>query len=63
MTSRRTLHASISTLVICLLLGGVAAAADRDDDGYPRLMQGPMVGAVSPTTAMIWLRTRAFTNS
>jgi alkaline phosphatase D len=34
-----------------------AAAADRDEDGYPRLMQGPMVGAVTPTSAMIWLRT------
>jgi alkaline phosphatase D len=34
-----------------------ALSAGRDDDGYPRLMQGPMVGAVTPTDARIWLRT------
>jgi len=38
-------------------LASTGAAAGRDEDGYPRLMQGPMVGAVSPTSAMIWLRT------
>ena len=51
---RRT---AITIFLVLLLLPTLAAAADRDADGYPRLMQGPMVGAVSPNTAMIWLRT------
>ena len=42
---------------MCLALASVATAASRDDDGYPRLMQGPMVGAVSPTGVKIWART------
>jgi alkaline phosphatase D len=51
------LRASIPFLLMCVSLASGAAAADRDDDGYPRLMQGPMVGAVSPNEVMIWLRT------
>ena len=46
----------IAGLVVSLLLPALAAA-DRDDDGYPRLMQGPMVGAVTPTQVKIWART------
>jgi alkaline phosphatase D len=34
-----------------------AVAAEASSKGYPRLMQGPMVGAVSPTEARIWVRT------
>jgi len=34
-----------------------AHAAEASQTGYPRLMQGPMVGAVSPTEARIWVRT------
>ena len=55
----RSIRLQTST-VLCLVLVATApwvAAADRDDDGYPRLMQGPMVGAVSPTEAKIWART------
>ena len=32
-------------------------AAQPSHKGYPRLMQGPMVGAVSPTEVKIWIRT------
>jgi alkaline phosphatase D len=46
----------IAGLLVSLLLPALAAA-DRDDDGYPRLMQGPMVGAVTPTQVKIWGRT------
>jgi alkaline phosphatase D len=42
---------------IALLMPILLSAAGRDDDGYPRLMQGPMVGAVAPTQAKIWVRT------
>ena len=35
----------------------VATAAKASDTGYPRLMQGPMVGAVTGTDARIWVRT------
>jgi alkaline phosphatase D len=57
MRSPFTLRVSAIPILVCWLLASGAAAADRDDDGYPRLMQGPMVGAVSPNSAMIWLRT------
>jgi alkaline phosphatase D len=50
-------RAAITLLFVSLLLPTLAAAAGRDADGYPRLMQGPMVGAVAPDLAMIWLRT------
>ena len=43
--------------VAALLATGLASAAGRTDGGYPRLMQGPMVGAVSATDALIWVRT------
>jgi alkaline phosphatase D len=58
MTSRsHSLRASIPVLLISFSLTSGAIAAGRDDDGYPRLMQGPMVGAVLPTEAKIWART------
>jgi alkaline phosphatase D len=53
----KNLCTSLSLVVVFLALTSVATAAGRDDDGYPRLMQGPMVGAVSPSEALIWLRT------
>jgi len=34
-----------------------ATAAKPSHTGYPRLMQGPMVGAVEPTEVRIWIRT------
>jgi alkaline phosphatase D len=43
--------------VCCLTWISNVAAAGRDDDGYPRLMQGPMVGTVTPDQAKIWART------
>ena len=57
MRSRSTTRATVLSLLICVSLASTGAAAGRDDDGYPRLMQGPMVGAVSPTEAKIWART------
>ncbi len=48
---------AVAALVSASTLATVSSAATRDEDGYPRLMQGPMVGAVSPTSATIWLRT------
>jgi alkaline phosphatase D len=46
----------IAGLLVSLLLPALAGA-NRDDDGYPRLMQGPMVGAVTHTQVKIWART------
>ncbi len=44
--------------VLVSLLGVSAAfAAKASSTGYPRLMQGPMVGAVTDTDARIWVRT------
>ncbi len=57
MKSRKILaRVAIAGLFVSLLFPALAAA-ERDDDGYPRLMQGPMVGAVTPTQAKIWART------
>jgi len=58
MKSMKKLRRVTMTVVfVSLLLPTLVAGADRDDDGYPRLMQGPMVGAVTPTQAKIWART------
>jgi len=49
-----------ASVVLCLgvLIGAsVATAAEPSHTGYPRLMQGPMVGVVGPTEAKIWVRT------
>ena len=45
-------------LPVCLF-GPVSAtdAAEASLIGYPRLMQGPMVGVVAPTEVKIWVRT------
>jgi len=56
-SAKKLRRVAITVLLVFLLLPTFPATADRDDDGYPRLMQGPMVGAVSPNEAMIWLRT------
>jgi hypothetical protein len=43
---------------ICLVVPLVAVPASMQTTiGYPRLMQGPMVWAVTPTEALIWVRT------
>jgi len=50
--------------VVSLLGVSAAFAAKASSTGYPRLMQGPMVGAVTDTDARIWVRTSgAFTVS
>ena len=43
--------------VLCVLSPLRLTAAGRNDEGYPRVMQGPMVGAVGEHGALIWLRT------
>ena len=43
--------------VLCVLVPCGLHAAGRNDQGYPRIMQGPMVGAVGEQSALIWLRT------
>jgi alkaline phosphatase D len=43
-------------LVVFVSASG-AMAAKPSHTGYPRLMQGPMVGAVTDTDARIWVRT------
>ena len=42
------------SLVLGLTLG---LASQPSQTGYPRLMQGPMVGVVTPDSAKIWVRT------
>ena len=56
-TAKNLRRVTMTVLFVSLLLPTLVAEADRDDDGYPRLMQGPMVGAVTPTQAKIWART------
>ncbi len=49
---------SVAVLALVLLVGAsVAVAAKASSTGYPRLMQGPMVGAVTDSDARIWVRT------
>ena len=61
----KTIHLVRSALVAGLVLivgSSLASAAKPSHTGYPRLMQGPMVGAVTDTDAKIWVRTSgAFT--
>ena len=49
-------RAAILVPVLVVLIVAVAPAAERNEIGYPRIMQGPMVGAVSEHGARIWLR-------
>ncbi len=53
-----TMH-RIATIwtVVCVVCATPVIAAKPSQTGYPRLMQGPMVGAVSPTEVKIWIRT------
>jgi alkaline phosphatase D len=46
-------------MAVCLfaaLAAGLPVAGARDEDGYPRITQGPMLGAVSATSQRIWVR-------
>jgi alkaline phosphatase D len=58
MRSNRTLLL-VAIVVTATVFGWTssAAAAEASQTGYPRLMQGPMVGAVAPTEVKIWVRT------
>jgi alkaline phosphatase D len=50
--------------LMMLVFSSTAMASKPSHTGYPRLMQGPMVGAVTDTEAKIWVRTSgAFTVS
>lgn len=53
--NRRQLLQRLASGALALLLPWRAAWA-RSERGYPRLMQGPLVGAVGPSEALIWLR-------
>lgn len=54
---RRTLLAMFTLPAILLGLAHCPAAHAADEVGYPRLMQGPMLGAVTQSDALIWART------
>ena len=57
-----TLRPALFLALISLVGATVATAAKPSHTGYPRLMQGPMVGAVTESDARIWVRTSgAFT--
>jgi alkaline phosphatase D len=43
--------------IFLLAMMSATEAAEPSRTGYPRLMQGPMVGVVAPTEAKIWVRT------
>lgn len=47
----------ISILVLMLILLRGSALLSQDADGYPRAMQGPMLGNVTPTSFTVWVRT------
>jgi alkaline phosphatase D len=50
------LRVAVLVPFLVVLVVSAAPAADRNEIGYPRVMQGPMVGAVSEHDARIWLR-------
>ena len=52
MPPRRT-----ALILTCLLFLFVRAASAQSQQGYPRLMQGPMIGAVHPDRVLLWART------
>lgn len=52
MPPRRT-----ALILTCLLFLFVRAASAQSQQGYPRLMQGPMIGAVHPERVLLWART------
>ena len=52
-----TRRLAVDFLALVFLVGAsVATAATPSHTGYPRLMQGPMVGTVTEQGALIWLR-------
>ena len=62
MKNLESLRPAILLVMVSLVGATVATAAKPSHTGYPRLMQGPMVGAVTDTQVKIWVRTSgAFT--
>ncbi|MBD3873068.1 MAG: PhoD-like phosphatase N-terminal domain-containing protein [Acidobacteria bacterium] len=58
MTLSSSFRRAAIIIPICLLaVVSATDAAEPSHTGYPRLMQGPMVGAVEPTEVRIWIRT------
>ncbi len=58
MKSHTTAHRTGTVFCLGVLIAvSAATAATPSHTGYPRLMQGPMVGAVEPTEVRIWVRT------
>ena len=45
----------IPVIAVLLTFGGVLLA-DRSESGTPRVMQGPMLGAVAPNSQRVWAR-------
>jgi alkaline phosphatase D len=57
MKKRATWRPPALVLTLCVLVVvSWAQAAGRNDEGYPRVMQGPMVGTVTEHGALVWLR-------
>ena len=54
---RRSLMKGIGSVSAAYLLPFRFVYAGRADRGYPRLLQGPMLGAIEPARARIWVRT------
>lgn len=50
----KSLNLLLALFIVCLFTN--AAHSARSESGTARLLQGPMVGAVSPTEAKIWMR-------
>ena len=62
MKNLESLRSAILLVMVSLVGATVATAAKPSHTGYPRLMQGPMIGAVTDTQVKIWVRTSgAFT--
>ncbi|WP_221031205.1 alkaline phosphatase D family protein [Actomonas aquatica] len=51
-----SLRRGLALLLALALAVALPWVAAKDEDGYARILQGPMLGAVSPTTQLIWVR-------
>lgn len=50
------LHLQLFSIGACLAIAAASSFAAKVDGGYPRVMQGPMIGIMQPTEATIWSR-------
>jgi alkaline phosphatase D len=64
MSPRRIINPVAAVLILACLLAlpgssvlAQSAGAEASQEGYPRLMQGPMIGAVAANEISIWART------